>query len=414
MKITIHRGANQIGGCITEIATNTTRILIDFGLNLPNNEGKIEDNLATTAQVEKLTHAVDAIIYTHYHGDHVGLFNLVPKRVKQYIGCTALEVMKAKQTYINKSNDAEILELFSTYKSGKAFVINNDMRITPFFVSHSACDANMLLIEADGKRILHTGDFRDHGYLGKGLKKVIEKYIGQVDFLITEGTMLSRGSEKVATEKELMTLISNIMKQKKYIFVQCSSTDMERLATFHKANPKGRLFVCDTYQADILNIFSLAYKRHSSLFNFDDIATFPKDNLLTEMVSKGFCALIRVNGSKGKYAKFIEKSIREIPTSEQCLIYSMWSGYVAEGKHQKSEYIDFRKRFSSVADIHTSGHASKDCLTEVCSLTNPTSAIIPIHCEQSCEYKNLSISPELKSKIITHSCFVDGVNIDIL
>lgn len=47
MKITIHRGIDQIGGCITEIATNNTRILIDLGQNLPDNEGNINDPLAT-------------------------------------------------------------------------------------------------------------------------------------------------------------------------------------------------------------------------------------------------------------------------------------------------------------------------------------------------------------------------------
>ena len=31
----IHRGLNQVGGCITEIWTNTSRVFIDFGQNLP-------------------------------------------------------------------------------------------------------------------------------------------------------------------------------------------------------------------------------------------------------------------------------------------------------------------------------------------------------------------------------------------
>jgi ribonuclease J len=31
MKITIHRGIDQIGGCITEISTAKARILIDLG-----------------------------------------------------------------------------------------------------------------------------------------------------------------------------------------------------------------------------------------------------------------------------------------------------------------------------------------------------------------------------------------------
>jgi len=46
MKITIHRGINQIGGSITEIATDNTKILIDFGQNLPDGEGNVSDDFA--------------------------------------------------------------------------------------------------------------------------------------------------------------------------------------------------------------------------------------------------------------------------------------------------------------------------------------------------------------------------------
>ena len=37
VKIKVHRGLNQIGGCITEIWTDTSRIFIDMGQNLPGN-----------------------------------------------------------------------------------------------------------------------------------------------------------------------------------------------------------------------------------------------------------------------------------------------------------------------------------------------------------------------------------------
>ena len=39
IEINIHRGANQIGGCITEIATAQSRIIIDLGSNLPGSKG---------------------------------------------------------------------------------------------------------------------------------------------------------------------------------------------------------------------------------------------------------------------------------------------------------------------------------------------------------------------------------------
>lgn len=40
MQITIHRGIDQIGGCITEIRTARSKILIDLGHNLPKGNGR--------------------------------------------------------------------------------------------------------------------------------------------------------------------------------------------------------------------------------------------------------------------------------------------------------------------------------------------------------------------------------------
>lgn len=35
MNLIIHRGTHQIGGCVTELRTSTTRIVIDLGSPLP-------------------------------------------------------------------------------------------------------------------------------------------------------------------------------------------------------------------------------------------------------------------------------------------------------------------------------------------------------------------------------------------
>ena len=37
MNIKIHRGLEQVGGCITEISTENSRVFIDMGQNLPGN-----------------------------------------------------------------------------------------------------------------------------------------------------------------------------------------------------------------------------------------------------------------------------------------------------------------------------------------------------------------------------------------
>ena len=100
-------------------------------------------------------------------------------------------------------------------------------------VDHSAFDAYMLLIEADGKRILHTGDFRMHGARGGKMPNVFEKYCKNIDVLITEGTMLSRAGEEVITERELGAQANNILRENKYVFALCSSTNIDTIAEFY-------------------------------------------------------------------------------------------------------------------------------------------------------------------------------------
>ncbi len=397
MQIIIHRGIDQIGGCITEIATSEARILIDLGQNLPGSNGEANDPLATREAIEKLTEGVDAILYTHYHGDHVGLMEYVPTDIEQYIGEVAKEVLIVKATHI-PNQDPALFQHLNTFKATQQIAIK-DITITPFFVSHSAADAYMFLVEAEGKKVLHTGDFRSHGYLGKGLHKFVPHYIGQVDVLITEGTMLSRSTENVKSENDLQQELKTLMERYKYLFVVGSSTDMDRLATLHKANPNGRLFVCDCYQRDILELFTKSSGNHSDLYKFDNLSVFPKEGLLDEMRAKGFCMMVRPNGYDGKYSHFTEMVINSLPQSEMLAIYSMWSGYLDRYSTRNDNHVNFLSKFTNVERVHTSGHATTECLAELCTMTNPRLAIIPIHSEKSSEYANLPISDELKNKI---------------
>ena len=88
--------------------------------------------------------------------------------------------------------------------------------------------------------------------------------------------MLSRLDEKVRNENELKKEAVELMKQYKNVFVMCSSTDMERLATFYAANKVvgGRPFVCDDFQKNVIEIFSDTAGRKSPLFDFGEPYSF--------------------------------------------------------------------------------------------------------------------------------------------
>lgn len=425
MKISIHRGIDQIGGCITEIATENSRIFIDLGQNLPDGDGKVNDDFANLEAIGEITKNVDAIFYTHYHGDHLGLFHLVPDSISQYIGTVAKKVALCKHqrlAYIKGREELskkEIAKLESMQSfEPKQKIIIGDIQITPYFVSHSAYDAYMFLIEADGLRILHTGDFRGHGYLSKGLFPTLEKLIlnkGRIDYLITEGTMLSRLDEKVRHENELKREVIELMKQYKNVFVLCSSTDMERLATFHAANKemKNRPFVCDDFQKSVLEIFSKSAGKISPLFDFKEPYTFWKGNskLIKWIQDKGCCMLVRPTEKFNDYTNHLLPLLEKENT---ILIYSMWKEYInTKSKHCNKRYLDFVEQFPGLRKIHTSGHASADCLTDVCNLVNPTKGIIPIHSEKSSDYQKLPIKEELKDKIIIETTRNENITIEI-
>jgi len=417
MKINIHRGANQIGGCITEISTDKAKIFIDFGSNLPGSENKeLTDN-----EVVKKTADADAIFYSHYHGDHVGLHHLVPTCVKQYMGAGAIDVMRCKYEALNVHQDFS-LQLAATermipFKERERIKVKEGFFVTPYFVSHSAFDAYMFLIECEGKKILHTGDFRRHGYLGKGLFPTLEKYIGKVDLLITEGTMLGRKQETVITEQQIQLNTIRALREHKYVFALCSSTDIDRLASFHAAcKATGSVLLVDGYQHRVLDVFSEYSGKKSSLYDFNRIfelnghKAYRIPKIKDYLRDKGFLMPVRMNS-----LWLLEDMLQVFNDKAPWLIYSMWSGYAEEGgKNAIESVLSIRKLFKNrildgVEDgFHTSGHADVETLYEVCKVVMPSIGVIPIHKDAEMQYVSDSY------RVFSEGSFtLDGIEIEV-
>jgi ribonuclease J len=209
MKLTIHRGTNQIGGCITEIESDGYKVFIDFGEQLLGTDAKELSPIdgLTCGDVSK-----SALFITHYHGDHIGKICDTVNDLPIYVGKTALEIFKHienRLSYIPDPNEAErhkrIVERIKTINTFEALqkVTIGEITVMPLFVDHSAFDAYMFVIEADNKRILHTGDFRGHGFRSKGLIPTLKAYAKDIDYIISEGTNIQRANDKIKTENEL-------------------------------------------------------------------------------------------------------------------------------------------------------------------------------------------------------------------
>ena len=408
MEIIIHRGTHQIGGCVTEIKTEEARIIIDMGTPLPGSKTDNELDAAAeeviaipgvtvpvamdgeadkneNGQVIK-SRACDAVFITHYHGDHIGRIDALLPEIPLYIGKAAKEIYSIYSGQTKQDEKVKRLQNAHAYTPGQPIQIK-DITVTPLLTSHSALDAYMLLIETEGKTVLHTGDFSLHGYEGKewleAVKKHLEeKNITSIDYLICEGTMLPDQKRTSPTEMDVIGQIDTLMKKYKKIFVLCSSTHIDRIAEFYHYRNYHAPMVSDLYQNIILQYVTKNYGNTKPFYRIKDAyAYFPdyvkaieNPKLQDWMDERGFVALIRPNyWSRWMLEHYYDEK-------DSAIVYSMWSGYLKEGP-AKNEYLcDFLKPYKVTAFIHAGGHALPEEIKEFVDVVNPAH-VIPIHTE---------------------------------
>lgn len=416
-KITIYRGSHQIGGCAAEISTKDHRIVIDFGANLPDSEaeGAIDDE--TLVRTVFGGRPCDGVLFTHYHGDHIGLYKSIPKRIPLYIGPTAkkaLEILTEKLDASPMTTDKGLgrIQGMRTYVPARKLAEFGDIQVTPFVVDHSALDAYMFLIEVGGKRILYTGDFRDHGIAGQNdtLRKTIDAYIGKVDILITEGTMLSRIEEArrnpIQTEEDLGRRAGELFRTNRESVILVSSTNLDSIMEFYHALPIQMGFVCDAYQAKLMLLAMKDKGRYYDRYKPEIVNGKPRtlhivngmeglglgqnceEANFSKLKNCGFTMLARENNST------FARIMKAFP--DPLIIYSKWTGYLS-GKHEnpliKSFIGNHRKEI-----LHTSGHAYAETIEKVIRLTNPE-VIIPMHTECADEFSGIPIFAPYRDRV---------------
>lgn len=367
MKLCIHRGTHQIGGIAAEIATETTRILIDMGDELSLDPGFVSAPLHIPG-VTDANRRCDAVLFTHYHGDHTGQMLRIRPDIPLYAGALAKDIMRLSSAHSWKKDKVlcRRIETIRTFYAGMPFLIG-DIQITPFGIDHSAVDSYLFLIEADGKCILYTGDFRLHGVRGKTMDKILDRRIGKVDAIITEGTTVSRTDGKTVTEWELQARVRNYLQQYKYVFVLCATTNLDRIFALARAVPRGKYCICDDYQKMLVETVSKHWSGISSFYEMPKLLSF-KHHPPARFAELGGLMFVRANSKFGAI-------ICQYNPAQSILLYSMWDGYRTK---PGSTIPDFLALTDTWETLHTSGHASLEDLRHVIEKADPQ-LVIPMH-----------------------------------
>jgi ribonuclease J len=393
MKITIHRGTDQIGGCVTEYEHEGWRLFVDYGEQLPG--AKHTEPL----DIEGLTKgdlSKSALLVTHYHGDHIGCITEIPDAVPMYIGKVGRDIQLVLSHHLMSVDNLQKeviakLEKARTFNPGVPFIFG-PFNITPIIIDHSAFDAYAFKIEAGGESAFHTGDFRTHGFRSGNLSKVIKTYVGHVDIVVCEATNVMRPDVTSKSEHDLQKEFELQFKAHKGNIVYVSTTNIDRVfALYHAALRAGRPFYVDSYQKQVMDVVTkrdqiwgksplYRYGKYEPVvLQYEDGQFRMNDEFREFLELKGYVLLAR---AKERYNTLIA----QIPGNKMKYL-SMWKGYV------DNECIAYNPTLAEALGddfeyLHTSGHSDMLGMGRLFKLLSPQ-AIIPIHTEDPDKFAEL-------------------------
>ena len=427
MHFKIHRGTREIGGSCVEVWTESTRIVIDIGMPLVEKDGSEFDfnkykNLAINELISKeilpdingfyadADKSIDGVIISHPHIDHYGFINYLHPDIHYYLGHATHKIIELTGVFTPQQN---AIKNYTYFDKSKPFIIG-DIKVTPFWMDHSAFDAYAFLIEWNGNSIFYSGDFRGHGRKHKVFKWFIHNAPVNVDYLLLEGTQIGRNTKKdkpeSEIEKELVTIFSS---NDEINLIYTSGQNIDRLVSIYRACKKtGKLFVIDVYTATVLKEISEFASLPFPSKDFNDIKViFPfflcrrlenenNEKLLYQFRNYKITKEEIGNNKKNivmtvrPSMKFDLEHIQNIDGGN--LIYSLWEGYLQ--KEHTAHFIDYLKgRRFNFLKIHTSGHADIELLNQMADAIKPK-CIIPIHTFSGNEYKHHFNYPVLEVK----------------
>jgi len=409
MKLTIHRGANEIGGSCVEIRSSNNRIVIDIGMPIVTPSGsKTLPDVKGFYKHNNKQRLIDGLLISHAHLDHYGLYNFASADIQYYLGEATHKLINLSNIFIE---DRGIINKFEDIQDGKQFHIG-DFKITPFLMDHSAYDAYSFLIEGDGKKVFYSGDFRAHGRKWKLFYKFLSTLPEGINALLLEGTSINDRSLNSEYKKEEVVEheIADILRKHNntIVFGIASSQNIDRMVTFYKAaKSTGRMFVVDVYTANVLTAIRntkgkpkiphpskdypeirVFFPRHlcnklEKSHRKDMMYKFVPYKITKDEISENLSRVFMlVKSSMSEYLKGI-KNLDASP-----VLYSMWKGY-QEDPSMKYFIQGLTKGDESLLyNVHTSGHADVSTLKRLVSQLRPEK-VIPIHTFRPEMYKEL-------------------------
>jgi ribonuclease J len=417
--LTVHRGSKQIGGSCVELrADGGERLLLDVGMPLTKPDGGDRPRGTMTRpsrelRAEGVLPNVDGLyvgsvpefsglVLSHAHLDHHGLAHHVHPDVPVYCSPGTTAMLEVSSLFVPDATAPNCTHALPTV---------DPVAIGPFAVrgipvDHATPDSRALLVEADGQRVLYSGDLRAHGRHAQ-LFDSLPAAAGPVDVLILEGTTVgqTQGSHGYGDELDVERGLTDVLaRDKDLVVVIASVQNIDRaISVYQAALNAGRELVLDPYQAFVLmklkdicpdapqfdspSVRVKFIRSHVSRLKeagFWDLACQMSraGKVTTEQLlddPRRFVYLARSSGATVGLMQHLSKA--GLPT----LVWSQWGGYLKRGG-AVPRYCD-AQGIEPVL-IHSGGHACPEDLARLANCLRPR-VVVPIHTEAALQFSAL-------------------------
>lgn len=399
LKIIPLGGLQEIGKNITVFEYKNEIVLVDCGLEFPEDDMLgIDLVIPDISYLVKNQDKIRGLVITHGHEDHIGAIPYILKQINIPIYATNLTVELIK----NKLEEHNLLRSTKLHVVKQGQTINfGSMQVEFIRSNHSIPDAVMLAIHTPVGTVLHTGDFKvDYTPIDD---KVID--LGRIAELGNKG-VLALLSDSTNSERKGFTMSESsvgevfdrlFLNNEKRIVVATFASNVHRVQQIVNSAVKyGRkVAICGRSMQNMIEAArKLGYIEvpDNVFIDIDNIKNYNDNQLViitTGSQGEAMSALTRMaNGDHRKVTitpnDMVIISATPIPGNEKLV-----SKVIDELMKIGAEVI-----YSSLADIHVSGHACQEEQKLILTLAKPK-YFIPVHGE----YRQLMAHRETAKKV---------------
>ena len=386
LKIIPLGGLHEIGKNITVFEYENEMIIVDCGLSFPEDDMLgVDLVIPDITYLEQNINKIKGLVITHGHEDHIGAIPYFLKKINVPIYATKLTagLIKNKLEEHKLVNSTKLIEV----NQGQTIALGKNFKVEFIRSSHSIPDSVMLGITTPAGTILHTGDFKVDFTPIDG--KLMD--LGRIAELGHEGILAlmsdSTNSERkgfTMSEKSVGDVFDKLFLHcTKRIVVATFASNVHRVQQIVNCAIKyGRkIAVCGRSMINMITTArELGYiECPENLFiDIDMIKNYPDEQLViitTGSQGETMSALTRMAAGEHRKVKITPNdliiiSATPIPGNEKYV-----SKVIDDLMQIGAEVV-----YSSLEDVHVSGHACQEEQKLIIALAKPK-YFIPVHGE---------------------------------